>query len=509
MGVIFKLALNNLLQHKSKSIIIGLFIAIGMVIIQLGNGFLESANRGMERDFRANFTGDIVVSTTIPKGVYMDIVGITDMSNVIETKSVLPFVDIENAAKVIAETDGIKKTSRFVTAQGVLMNSDMADFQVEDQDTSKLPAMNMFGGESPNYFELFPDLKLLEGRMPAAGTNEIIVLKQLRENFQEYYKEPLELNRTIYISGTTSSTTIREAKIVGFFDFASEHSAMTSVVYADPTLIRSFAGLTYGANFTQELPENINAAIGSYSEEELFGSDDMDLFEENSEDFEIINKSGVDFDSILGDTTLRDKLNETDDGAWHYILIKTNKQKDADKIIEKLNDAFGKQEINAVARNWKWGAGTFTSATQSISVIFTVLVVILAIVVFIIIMNTMVISVIERTGEIGTMRAIGAEKSFVRKLFFCESVTLTLISEIAGSIITLILMGILNLCNFTVDGMAAKILLSGGAIGFVPTFGNFIGTMIIIMIGTILANLYPVSSALKITPLKALSKSDS
>lgn len=509
MGVIFKLALNNLLQHKSKSIIIGLFIAVGMVIIQLGNGFLESANRGMEKDFRANFTGDIVVSTTIPKGVFMDIVGITDMSNVMETKGVLPFVDIEKAAKVISETDGIKQTSRYVTAQALLLNSDMADFQLEDQDSSKLPMMYMLGGENPNYFDMFPNLKILEGRMPAAGSNEIIILEQLRENFQDYYKEPLELNRTIYISGVTASTTIREAKVVGFFEFASEHSAMINTVYADPSLIRSFAGLTYGANFSQDLPENIDATLGSYSEEDLFGSDEVDLFEENSDGFEIFNTEGFDFDSILGDTTLRDKLNETDDGAWHYILIKTNRPKDAQKIIEKLNDEFGKQEINAVARDWKEGAGTFTSTTESISVIFTVLVVILAIVVFIIIMNTMVISVIERTGEIGTMRAIGAEKSFVRKLFFCESVTLTLISEIAGCIVTLILMGILNLCNFTVDGMAAKVLLGGGAIGFIPTFGSFIGTMVILMIGTILANLYPVSSALKITPLKALSKSDS
>ena len=54
MGVIFKLAINNLRQQKSKTIIIGLFIAIGMMIVQVGNGFIESVNNGMEKDFRAN-----------------------------------------------------------------------------------------------------------------------------------------------------------------------------------------------------------------------------------------------------------------------------------------------------------------------------------------------------------------------------------------------------------------------------------------------------------------------
>jgi putative ABC transport system permease protein len=136
------------------------------------------------------------------------------------------------------------------------------------------------------------------------------------------------------------------------------------------------------------------------------------------------------------------------------------------------------------------------------------LIIILAIVVFIIIMNTMVISVLERTREIGTMRAIGANKSFVRKLFFCESITLTLGAEIVGTILSLVVMGVLNLCNFSVSDDIVKMILGGGSISFIPTMGNFVSTMIIILVGTILANLYPVSSALKITPLKALSKGD-
>ena len=177
-------------------------------------------------------------------------------------------------------------------------------------------------------------------------------------------------------------------------------------------------------------------------------------------------------------------------------------------VIENLNNKFAAAGVEAVARDWEGAAGTFTSSVDSISSLFTVLIIILAIVVFIIIMNTMVISVLERTGEIGTMRAIGADKSFVRKLFFCESITLTLGAELLGTILSLVIMTILNACNFTVSDDIAKMILGGGSISFIPTVGNFVSTMIIILVGTILANLYPVSSALKITPLKALSKGD-
>jgi putative ABC transport system permease protein len=368
----------------------------------------------------------------------------------------------------------------------------------------------MFAGEADAYFKMFPNQKITEGRYPAAGTNEILVDERLKKNFYEYYKSEMELNQTIYISGVSMQTLIREAKIVGFYKQPDENSAMYSIVYADPSLARAFADLTYGANFVQELPDEIDFSISDASEDDLFGNDD-DLFADSTFDDSFISSSDVDFDDILGDTTLRDELNKTDDGAWHYILLRCEKgmsDSEIATVIEDLNNKFAAAGVEAVARDWESAAGTFTSSVDSISSLFTVLIIILAIVVFIIIMNTMVISVLERTGEIGTMRAIGANKSFVRKLFFCESITLTLGAEIVGTILSLVVMGVLNLCNFSVSDDIAKMILGGGSISFIPTMGNFVSTMIIILVGTILANLYPVSPALKITPLKALSKGD-
>ena len=508
MGVIFKLAINNLRQQKTKTIIIGLFIAIGMMIVQVGNGFIESVNNGMEKDFRANYTADIIVSAPIPDGVFMDLFGITDLANVMEVKQIPALPDVKAAEKIISETSGILQKSNIVTTQGILMETD--EFLLEDQDMMKIPVFYMFAGEADAYFKMFPNQKITEGRYPAPGTNEILVDERLKKNFSEYYKSEMQLNQTIYISGVSMQTLIREAKIVGFYNQPDENSAMYSIVYADPSLARAFADLTYGANFVQELPDEIDFSISDASEDDLFGNDD-DLFADSTFDDSFIASSDVDFDDILGDTTLRDELNKTDDGAWHYILLRCEKgmsDVEIDAVIEDLNNKFAAAGVEAVARDWEGAAGTFTSSVESISSLFTVLIIILAIVVFIIIMNTMVISVLERTGEIGTMRAIGADKSFVRKLFFCESITLTLGAELLGTILSLVIMTILNACNFTVSDDIAKMILGGGSISFIPTVGNFVSTMIIILVGTILANLYPVSSALKITPLKALSKGD-
>ena len=73
MRVIFQLALRNLKEHKAKTIIISMFIIFGTAIVILGNSFMESVNRGLEKDFRANYTGDLVVSAHAPEGTIMDI----------------------------------------------------------------------------------------------------------------------------------------------------------------------------------------------------------------------------------------------------------------------------------------------------------------------------------------------------------------------------------------------------------------------------------------------------
>ena len=117
-----------------------------------------------------------------------------------------------------------------------------------------------------------------------------------------------------------------------------------------------------------------------------------------------------------------------------------------------------------------------------------------------------VVSVIERTGEIGTMRAIGAEKSFVKKLFFTETLFLTVVSSIIGFIIAFIAMAIFNSLEITITNSIAKMILGGGLLHFSPTVKIIVATFFVAILGSILSNLYPISSALKITPLKALSK---
>ena len=506
MKDIIKLALRNLKEHKSKTLIIALFILFGVAIVVMGNSFLESINRGLEKDFRANITGDLAISAIPEKGTTIDLFGVNTVNITGELPQIPALVDLEKIEEILAETDGIKKESKLISAQVMLSKDSEMDFSVlQDEDTDMsvmdLPISMLFAGEDKSFWELFPDLKMVEGTYPTPGSNEIIVDTRVVEGFLKTWKKPLEVGDEVLIA--SMGGVLREGKVVGIFKPANEYSAMFQTVYCEPGLARSFAELTYANSFSQELPDSVDLSISELSEDDFFGDDD--LFGDISDDDSILGSTS-DFDSILGDTSLRDELNQTDDGAWQFVLAKLDNPKADKKLVAELNKRFKEEGINAQAMDWKRAAYSYSGTVEGIGFIFNLLIIILAVVVFIIIMNTMVVSVIERTSEIGTMRAIGAEKKFVKKLFYSEAIILTSLSAFAGIIFAFICMSIFNAFNIAITNSIAKMILGGGLLHFSPTPKIIITTILVALIGSVISNRYPVKSALRITPIKALSK---
>ena len=506
MKAIIKLALRNLKEHKSKTLIISMFILFGVAIVVMGNSFLESVNRGLEKDFRANITGDLAISVIPEKGTIIDVFGVNSTNITTEVPQIPALNDLEKIEKILAETDGIKKQSKLISAQVILSKDAEIDFSVlqdEDKDLGimDLPISMLFAGESGSFWELFPDLKMIEGHYPTPGSNEIIVDTRVIDGFKKSWDKSLGVGDDVLMA--SMGGVIREAKVVGIFKPANEYSAMFQSVYCEPGLARSFAELTYASSFHQEELDSVDLSISELSEDDLFG--DEDFFGDLEEDTSILSTT-TDFDDILGDTSLRDELNKTDDGAWQFVLAKLDNPHADKKLVAALNKRFKDEGVNALAMDWKKAAYSYSGTVEGIGFIFNLLIIILAIVVFIIIMNTMVVSVIERTSEIGTMRAIGAEKKFVKKLFYSEAVILTSLSALAGIVFAFICMLIFNSFNIAITNSIAKMILGGGLLHFSPTPQIIITTIIVALLGSVISNQYPVKSALRITPIKALSK---
>jgi putative ABC transport system permease protein len=111
------------------------------------------------------------------------------------------------------------------------------------------------------------------------------------------------------------------------------------------------------------------------------------------------------------------------------------------------------------------------------------------------VLNTMVMSVIERTREIGTLRAIGWKRHRVMRMILWESVILSVGGAILGVILAVLLMRALSNLSWTSGLIAGS--TSPGVI--------FQGVAIAILVG-VLGAIYPAYRAAGLSPMEALRK---
>jgi ABC-type antimicrobial peptide transport system permease subunit len=115
--------------------------------------------------------------------------------------------------------------------------------------------------------------------------------------------------------------------------------------------------------------------------------------------------------------------------------------------------------------------------------------------------NTMIMSILERTREIGIMKAIGAEDREIRLIFFVEAAVIGLFGGVVG---VLLAWGIDGLAN----RLAYRFILKPQGASFIDFFSLppylSIGAILFALIVSILAALYPASRAARIDPVRAL-----
>jgi len=115
--------------------------------------------------------------------------------------------------------------------------------------------------------------------------------------------------------------------------------------------------------------------------------------------------------------------------------------------------------------------------------------------------NTMIMSILERTREIGIMKAIGAEDREIKLIFFVEAAVIGLAGGVLG---VLAAWAIDTLSN----ALAYRYLLKPRGASFVDFFALpaylWLGAILFAVFVAILAALYPAARAARIDPVKAL-----
>jgi putative ABC transport system permease protein len=155
--------------------------------------------------------------------------------------------------------------------------------------------------------------------------------------------------------------------------------------------------------------------------------------------------------------------------------------------------------------DWRRTAGMSARMVVLLRLIYNVGFILFGLAAIIVIVNLLVIQIIERTPEVGTIRALGATTGFVQRLLISETVLLSLCGGLAGIIIGSALVFLLRLIRFQLDNQLLQTLFGGNVLYLtVSPSVALVCVLIAVLIG-FLSSLYPVHLALRIQPARSLS----
>ena len=121
-------------------------------------------------------------------------------------------------------------------------------------------------------------------------------------------------------------------------------------------------------------------------------------------------------------------------------------------------------------------------------------------IVLISIMDVMIMSVYERTREIGTLAAIGTKPNKILYMFIAEGLLLSVFGVLIGNILSLAAIYAIRFSHYTFSfGMKEGFVLSP-----IMTFSDVLYISLVVIVVSVLGSLQPALKASRVEPIKAL-----
>ena len=502
--MLLKIAWRSILRHKAKSAIIGTILFLGAFIMTLGNATTIGMRRGVERNIVQSFTGHIVL---VSDQETKDNVLFTPMAKPLK---ILP--DYEKLRALLKQQDFIHDFLPMTRGGVAILGGQEMNF------------MLTFGCNFDDFQRMFGSpITAVEGRLLTNGDHGLLVNANGRKSLhkrQGFWLVPAgsELNRANLSDEaakelpelvTKSSLALegfgepgaksKDVPVVGVIRFRSLNTLMEQLSIMDIESYREIFGYYSARDIVEDLAPEQDALLAA-DEEALFGGGD-------------IYASGAAASSVgelenrIKSTVKITRRIDLDTAAYNYVSILLNPGEDLNASVAKLKRLMKDNDLPVKVLSWKTASGQVAQMADIFQIILVVFVLLLFFVAIIIIMNTLSMNALERTEEFGMMRAVGARKGFITRMFLAETFSLSFVFGGSGILAGVIATWIVRALRISSGGSEIFELLFGGEV-FQPSLGAA-GVVIGILglgIVTILAVLYPVVVARKITPLDAINR---
>jgi len=253
----------------------------------------------------------------------------------------------------------------------------------------------------------------------------------------------------------------------------------------DGIFLRSTTGAMAGKKLAEEFKLNVGSTvrIGEGGERVRI----VGILKERGIGFDI----NPDYALVVSDRWFESTYGEE---GYNQVVVKVRNLEEIDGVKKAIEDALNRRTDVVTVLDTRKVLQTILDAFNNISTFTTAIGGISLIVAGVSILNVMMMSVTERTREIGIIRSIGAKRPEVMRIFLYEALVLGLIGSGIGGIL-----------SFGGAYLAVSVMLQSTTYLFVPSSLVFILYGMVFGIGTsLLSGLYPAWRAANLSPIEAL-----
>jgi putative ABC transport system permease protein len=509
MNLIAKIAWRNIMRHRGKSLIIGAILFVGALIMTLGNGVMTGMDAGLRKTVVNSFTGDIVLVSDKQENdnVFLEFLG----------KAVAPIYNFVDIKKVL---DTLSFVERYLPE-----GKNMA--MVINEEGGAPGHAIMVGVDIDQYRKMFPgSVSVVEGRMLAPGDRGALVPEHAQKEFEAYTniwfmpestaldsaKLPKEVkpdfatlipktNAVLMGFNEDNSTTDIRLGIKGIVKYRALNSLWGQFVVVDIESYRRCLGY-FAASDKVEIAEK-DKKLFSMADENLDAMFTSDAVVSSATQNRSAHAQAKTQTSVA---TPAPKQIDVDAGAYNLACVLLKPGQNQAACIASINALSKEHKLGIRAVPWKKALGAMGSMATIIKGALFVFVMFLFFVAIIIIVNTLSMAAIERTTEIGMMRAVGAKKSFISTMFLAETAMLSLVFGGVGIVAGIIGVNILDMVNITSTNDMIQLLFGGDTFHPVLTAADVLVSIGQLAVVTLIAVIYPTRVAQGITPLDAVTR---
>lgn len=195
---------------------------------------------------------------------------------------------------------------------------------------------------------------------------------------------------------------------------------------------------------------------------------------------------------------------EIEDGMVLNAAVFLKDQDDLSQTINEINKSFEEKQLDYKAVSWQEASGFIGQLVLAAKGVLYLAILIFFIIALVVINNAMMMATLQRVREIGTMRAIGAQRGFVLSMVLMETVSLGVVFGAIGALLGWGAVALMGKVGIPANSDELYFFFSGPRLHPSVSMGNILMAFIIVLLVSAISTFYPAFIATRVQPVKAM-----